>query len=211
MPGGNLFMKHSNRARVALAVAALAVVAACSKKEAGTGDTGLAVTADTGAMGMSDTAMAVTPAPALTDPNIVYILDNENKLDSAAGAIAATKGTSSEIRDFAKRMMRDHHQIRQQGQDLAKKLGVTPTAPANDGSQAEYGRTLSLLNGAAKGRDFDKAYIDNEVTYHKALLETATAAMNAAQNAELKNFIQKAAPTVQAHLDMAQSVQGKLQ
>ena len=206
-----MFIKHSNRAKVVLVVAALAAVAACSKKEAGTGDTGLAVTADTGATSMSDTAAAVTPAPALTDPNIVYILDNENKLDSTGGAIAATKGTSSEIRDFAKRMMRDHHQIRQRGQDLAKKLGVTPTAPANDGSQAEYDRTLSLLNGAAKGRDFDKAYIDNEVAYHKALLETATAAMNAAQNAELKNFIQKAAPTVQAHLDMAESIQGKLQ
>jgi predicted outer membrane protein len=55
------------------------------------------------------------------------------------------------------------------------------------------------------------SYIDNEVTYHKAVLETATNAMNAAQNAELKNLIQKAAPAIQAHLDMAQSIQGKLQ
>jgi putative membrane protein len=186
------------------------VLGACSKKDAGTGDTGLAVTTDTSAVGtMSDTAMA--PAPALSDANIVYILDNANMLDSAAGAIAATKGTNSEVRDFGKRMMRDHHALRQQGQDLAKKLGVTPTPPANDDSQAQTDKTMSLLNGAAKGKDFDKAYIDNEVTYHKAVLETATAAMNAAQNAELKNLIQKAAPALQAHLDMAQSIQAKLQ
>ena len=107
--------------------------------------------------------------------------------------------------------MRDHHSLRQQGQDLAAKLGVTPAPPANDDSQAQYDKTMSMLNGAAKGKDFDKAYIDNEVTYHKAVLETATAAMNAAQNAELKNLIQKAAPAIQAHLDMAQSIQGKLQ
>jgi putative membrane protein len=153
----------------------------------------------------------MAPAPGLTDPNIVYILDNANMLDSAAGAIAATKGTNSEVRDFGQRMMRDHHSLRQQGQDLAKKLNVTPTPPANDDSQAQYDKTMSTLNGAAKGRDFDKAYIDNEVAYHKAVLETATAAMNAAQNAELKNLIQKAAPAIQAHLDMAQSIQGKLQ
>lgn len=200
---------HSSRVAAVLCLAL--VFAGCTKKEAGTSDTGMAVNTDTGTTAqMSDTGMAATPASALSDANIVYILDNANKLDSAAGSIAATKGTNSEVRDFGKRMMRDHHQLRQQGQDLAKKLSVTPAAPANDSAQAQYDKTMSMLNGAAKGKDFDKAYIDNEVTYHKSLLETATAAMGAAQNAELKNLIQKAAPAVQAHLDMAQSIQGKL-
>jgi putative membrane protein len=192
------------------AVGILAVLTACTKKDAAMTDTGMAMADTSMSAGMSDTGMAA-PAPALSDANIVYILDNANKLDSAGGSIAATKGTSSDVRDFAKRMMRDHHALRKEGQDLANKLGVTPAAPANDDSQAQYDKTMSLLNGAAKGKDFDKAYIDNEVTYHKALLETATAAMNAAQNAELKNLIQKAAPAVQAHLDMAQSIQAKLQ
>jgi putative membrane protein len=202
--------KHSSRSIAALGAGLVLAFSACSKKDAGTSDTGMAVTGDTSAMATNaDTGMA--PAPGLTDPNIVYILDNANMLDSAAGAIAATKGTNSEVRDFGKRMMRDHHSLRQQGQDLAKKLGVTPEAPANDNSKADYDKTMSMLNGAAKGKDFDKAYIDNEVTYHKAVLETATAAMNAAQNAELKNLIQKAAPAIQAHLDMAQGIQKKLQ
>ncbi|HEX6574765.1 MAG TPA: DUF4142 domain-containing protein [Gemmatimonadaceae bacterium] len=188
-----------------------AVFAGCSKKDAGTADTGLATNTDTGAVSaMADTGMTNTPAAGLSDANIVYILDNANKLDSAGGSIAATKGTNSEVRDFGTRMMRDHHSLRQQGQDLAKKLGVTPTPPANDSAQAQFDKTMSMLNGAAKGRDFDKAYIDNEVSYHKTVLEVATAAMAAAQNAELKNLIQKAAPAIQAHLDMAQSIQGKL-
>ena len=195
--------------RAGLSIGFIVAFSACAKKEAGTGDTGIAT--DTSATAtMADTGMAAAPAAALTDANIVYILDNANMLDSAAGGGAATKGTSSEVRDFGKRMMRDHHQLRQQGQDLAKKLAVTPAAPANDHSKADYDKTMATLNGAAKGNDFDKAYIDNEVTYHKAVLETATAAMAAAQNAELKNLIQKAAPAIQAHLDMAQSIQAKL-
>jgi putative membrane protein len=208
-----MYSKHSSRSLVALGASIVLVLSACSKKDAGTSDTGMAVTGDTGAAAMTAaTSMSAnaTPAAGLTDPNIVYILDNANMLDSAAGSIAATKGTNSEVRDFGKRMMRDHHQLRQQGQDLAKKLGVTPEAPANDSSKANYDKTMSMLNGAAKGKDFDKAYIDNEVAYHKTVLEVATAAMNAAQNAELKNLIQKAAPAIQAHLDMAQSIQGKL-
>ena len=210
VPEVEMSVMQRSRAAVVLAAGLMAVFTACAKKDTGATDTGMAVT-DTGmSAGMNDTTMAA-PAPALSDANIVYILDNANKLDSAAGSIAATKGTSADVRDFAKRMMRDHHSLRQQGQDLAKKLGVTPAAPATDDSQAQYDKTMSLLNGAAKGKDFDKAYIDNEVTYHKALLETATAAMAAAQNAELKNLIQKAAPAVQAHLDMAQGIQSKMQ
>jgi putative membrane protein len=202
---------HSSSLRAALAATAVIALGACSKKDAATSDTTMAATADTGAK-MADTAMAATPpAPALTDANIVYILDNANMLDSAGGAIAATKGTSADVRSFGKDMMRDHHALRKQGQDLAKKLGVTPEAPANDDSKASYDKTMSMLNGAAKGKDFDKAYIDNEVTYHQAVLQTATTAMNQAQNAELKNLIQKAAPAIQAHLDMAQGIQKKLQ
>jgi putative membrane protein len=193
---------------VILAVAL--VLAACAKSDKNAADTGLA--ADTGAAAMADTTSTPPPpAPALTDANIVYILDNANALDSAAGSIAVTKGTSADVRDYGRKMVRDHHSLRAQGQALAKKLNVTPEAPANDNSQATRDKTMSLLNGAAKGKDFDKAYIDNEVEYHTSLLETATQAMNAAQNAELKNLIQLAAPTIQAHLDRAKSIQSKMQ
>lgn len=189
----------------------IVVFAGCSRKDAGTTDTGMAVSADTGAVAqMSDTGMSAAPASGLSDPNIVYLLDRANMTDSAGGSIASTKGTSSEVRDFGKRMMRDHHDLRKQGSDLAAKLGVTPAAPANDTMPAHMDKMMSSLNGAAKGKDFDKVYIDGEVETHKAVLEMATNAMNAAQNAELKNLIQKAAPLLQAHLDMAQSIQGKL-
>jgi len=191
-----------------LAMGAAVALAACSKPDSATTDTGLAV-ADTGAA-MVDTDMAPAPGAALTDANIVYILDQANLLDSASGVIAVAKGTNSEVREYGKRMMRDHHGLREQGQALAKKLGVTPAAPANDNAKTELDRVLTMLNGAAKGRDFDKAYIDDQVTYHVNLLATATSAMGAAQNAELKNFIQKAAPAVQAHLDGAQAIQKKL-
>lgn len=196
----------------AVAVLGLAAVfAGCSKKDAGTADTGMGTTSDTGAVAqMSDTGMTNTPAAALSDANIFYLLDAANMMDSSGGSIASTKGTNSEVRDFGKRMMRDHHNLRQQGADLAKKLNITPAPPANDTTQAHMDKMMSNLNGAAKGRDFDKAYIDGEVEAHKAVLEMATAAAGAAQSADLKNLIQKAAPAIQAHLDLAQQIQGKL-
>lgn len=203
-----MFKMRSRHTGFALVLGAVVAMAGCKKSDTGA-DTGMAV--DTGAAAITDTAVAPAPAPALSDANIVYILDAANHLDSLAGSVAATKGTSADVREFGRRMMRDHHDLRKKGEDLAKKLGVTPAAPPGDIHAADVQKTMSMLNSAGKGKDFDKAYIDNEVTYHQAVLQTAANAMNAAQNAELKNFIQKAAPAIQAHFDLAQSIQGKMQ
>ena len=146
----------------------------------------------------------------MSDANIFYILDRANMIDSSAGSVAVTKGTNSEIRDYGRMMMRDHHDLRQKGADLSKRIAIVMEAPPNDASQSQMDKLTTVLNGAAKGRDFDNAYVDNEVETHKTVLETLTAAMAAAQNAELQNMLQKAAPTIQGHLDLAQSIQRKL-
>ena len=198
-------MMASRSTLAGLAAAALMVVA-CSKKENNGGDTtsALAGAADTSAMASS------TTSGTWTDENIFALLDEANAADSAAGAIAATKGTSAAVRDFGKRMMHDHHSLRVQGEALAKKLKVTSTPPAGDNSIADSQKNLDNLNSTAKGKDFDKAYIDHEVEYHMAVLETATKAMGQAQSTELKALIQKAAPTIQGHLDKAEAIQKNL-
>jgi putative membrane protein len=164
------------------------------------------MSADTSAMGASSTASSGT----WSDANIVALLDEANAADSSAGSIAATKGTSSAVRDFAKQMMRDHHQLRAQGAALAKKLNVTPAAPGDDPVPGMAQNETNTLNTTAKGKDFDKAYIDAEVDAHKAVLDLATKAAGQTQTTELKNLIQKAAPVIQGHLDKAESIQKNL-
>jgi putative membrane protein len=154
--------------------------------------------------------MAAPATATWTDANIFAILDEANAADSAAGVLAGTKGTSSAVRDFGKRMTRDHHTLRAQGAALAKKLKITPTPPAGDNLVADAQKAMDNLNSTAKGKDFDKAYIDGEVDMHKKVLDVATQAMGQAQSTELKNLIQKAAPVIQGHLDLAESVQKNL-
>ena len=40
------------------------------------------------------------------------LLGQANKADSAAGALAVTKATNKEVKDFAKLMMSEHHALR---------------------------------------------------------------------------------------------------
>jgi putative membrane protein len=190
-----------------LAVAALVLVA-CSKKE----NYGTDTTAASSTMSADTSAMAApsTTSGTWTDANIAALLDEANAADSAAGALAATKGTSSAVRDFGRRMTREHHTLRAQGEALAKKLKITPTPPAGDNLVPDAQKNMDNLNSTAKGKDFDKAYIDSEVDAHKKVLDLATKAMGQAQSTELKNLIQKAAPVIQGHLDLAESVQKNL-
>jgi putative membrane protein len=191
-----------------LAVAAMAV-AACSKKDNSAVDTtGASSTTatDTSAMAASSTSTG----GSWSDANILALLDEANAADSSEGAIAATKGTSAAVRNFGKQMVADHHKMRVQGQALAKKLNLTPTPPADDNIVSDAQKEIDNLNSTAKGKDFDKAYIDGQVDDHKKVLDLAVKAMGQAQSTELKNLIQKATPTVQSHLDKAEAIQKTL-
>ena len=191
------------RVTTLLTVAALAL-AACSKKENSAADTTTATsTAGTDSSG----APGSTAAGSWTDENIFALLDEANSADSTAGAVAVTKGTAAAVRDYGRRMVRDHHQLRAQGEALAKRLKITPAAPTEDPVASAAQKHMGNINSTAKGKDFDKAYIDGEVEIHKSVLELATEAARQTKNTELKNLIQKAAPVIQGHLDLAQSVQ----
>ena len=193
------------------ALCAVVLVAGCSKGDKAADSSKAADSASAANASAPATPVAATPAaPALTDPNIVALLDAANAADSANGSVAATKGTAAEVKSFAKDMMRDHHALRKAGQDLAKKLNVTPVMPAGDTSEAAAAAWKDSLTTMPAGAAWDKAYIDHEVAYHTAVLQTAQTALGAAQNPELKSLIEKAAPNIQAHLDHAKSIQSKL-
>jgi putative membrane protein len=158
----------------------------------------------------SDTADPRTAgAGELTDANIIALLDEANQADSASGAYALGKATDPEVRAFAKLMMGEHHALRVQGQQLAKKLNVTPQLPANDPLKPAAEAEMTALKAAPKGAQFDRTYIDQEVGIHQAVLDLAEQA-RAAQNQELKALIEKARPVIQRHLDRAEEIQKKL-
>jgi putative membrane protein len=157
----------------------------------------------------ADTQTTAEPAP-LTDANSVALLDEANAADSAAGALAAQKATNRDVRNYAKLMMSEHHALRVQGQQLAKKLGVSPKAPPFDLVKDLAGREMAALQSAAKGRDFDRTYIDQEVLIHQEVIRLAEQAHASTQQEDLKALIAEAKPTLQKHLERAEEIQQKL-
>ena len=144
---------------------------------------------------------AVQAQPAkINDAQIAHIAYTAGVIDVTAGKQALAKSHDKAVRDFAAEMVRDHAAVNDQALALVKKLGVTPqdnpTSQALAKDAAAKQKTLAALNGAA----FDKAYIANEIAFHKtvngALSQTL---IPNAQNAELKGLLQTGLKLFTAH------------
>jgi len=160
--------------------------------------------------GSGTPAPAALPVSALDDATIVAIFDAANTFDIETGTLGSTRGSSAAVRAIGASLVRDHQNVRQQGRDLAKKLGVTPTPPAENPLQAQHTRAMMDLK-ALKGVEFDKAFLDHEIAFHQAVIDAVTKTfLPAIQNAELKGFVEKVAPAFQAHLDMCKAARTQI-
>jgi len=158
---------------------------------------------------LSGAALAQGAKP--TDPQIAHIAYTAGVIDIASAKQALSKASDKDVKTFAQDMERDHEAVNKQALDLVKKLNVTPedndTSKTLSKNAADKLAELGKLNGAA----FDKAYIANEVAYHKAVnsaLETTL--IPSASNAELKSLLQTGLKIFQGHQQHAEHVAAEL-
>ena len=151
-------------------------------------------------------------AQAPNDPQIVGIVGTANNIDIDYAKLALSKSKNKEVRDFARQMSTDHLALQKSVTDLAAKLKVTPAGSDTSKSLKSQAAETTKHLKSLKGKAFDKAYIDNEVAYHKQVINAvSTVLIPNAQNAELKSALQGAAPLFQGHLEHAQKVQSDLE
>lgn len=137
----------------------------------------------------STAALAADARP--TDPQIAHIAYTAGEIDVTAAQQALKKSKNPEVIAFAETMERDHKAVNEQALALVKKLAVTPednpvSKSLSDGAAQQLTR-LDTLDGAA----FDKAYVENELAYHKAVNGAlADLLIPSAQNAELKSLLE---------------------
>jgi len=156
-------------------------------------------------------ALALAQTAKLTDPQIAHIAYTAGVIDIAAAKQALAKTGNKDVKAFAEDMVRDHEAVNKQALDLVKKLKVTPED--NDTSKTLSKNAADKLAefGKLKGADFDKAYVANEVAYHKAVdsaLETTL--IPDASNAELKSLLQTGLKIFQGHEQHAEHVAAML-
>lgn len=152
-----------------------------------------------------------TGAGVPNDAQIAMIAVVADTVDIDAGKLAAEKATSKEVKAFAETMVRDHTAVNGKATALAKKLGVTPEeSDTSKKLKADGDATLAKLKGLS-GAEFDKAYVDNEVAYHDAVIGVVTKTLIPnTKNAELKSLLESAGPIFTSHLEHAKQLQQSL-
>ena len=147
---------------------------------------------------------------AIDDATIVAIFDAANTYDIEAGALAEKKTKNHDIHEFAEMLQRDHKAVRQQGRDLAASLKVTPTPPADFALAKAHTDAMAKLRSLT-GPAFDRAFLQNEVDFHNAVINAVTTTLlPATQNAQLKDLETRVAPAFVAHRDRAQNLLNNL-
>lgn len=129
----------------------------------------LALSAGVTAVLLAAPLAAQAPAAAPNDAQIAHIAYTAGVIDVAAGEQALAKSRNPAVRAFAEEMVRDHKAVNGKALALVKALGVTPQDnPTSRALSAAAAATLKK-HAALSGPAFDKAYVDNEVAYHKTV------------------------------------------
>ncbi|HJV87461.1 MAG TPA: DUF4142 domain-containing protein [Noviherbaspirillum sp.] len=155
------------------------------------------------------TSHAQSSAP--NDAQIAAIVVAANSVDIDAGKLAEKKAHDKQVKEFAKRMVTDHTGVNKQATELVTKLHVTPEENDTSKSLKDNGAKEREKLKGLKGKAFDKEYVDNEVTYHQAVLDAIDKTLIPnAKNDELKALLEKVRPAIDAHLQHAKQIQASL-
>jgi putative membrane protein len=163
------------------------------------------------AAALAFSAAAAANAAGLNDAQIAHIAYTAGAIDIAAGQQALKRATDPRVKAFAEEMIRDHKAVNDKALALVKKLGVTPEDnPTSQSLSKDAAAKLAEL-GKLSGAAFDRAYIENEVAYHKtvngALKDTL---IPDAQNAELKSLLETGLTLFTAHQEHAENLANAL-
>ena len=155
-------------------------------------------------------ANSVIAGEKLDDATIFAIFDQANGTDIWTGRLGVKYGHSDEVRALGKMVATDHVAVQQMGRDLAEKLGIIPTPPANDTSAENLAKAVALLQSKS-GTEFDRAYLRHEIAFHQSVIDAIKGTLlPAVKNNEFKELIKKVLPGFEHHLAATKAAANKL-
>jgi len=147
-----------------------------------------------------------------SDPQIAHIAYTAGTIDIEAAKLALSKSSNQLVKDFAQSMLDDHQAVNEQALELVEKLGVTPEDNSTSQSLASAAKTTRDELDDLEGNAFDRAYIENEVSFHAQVNEALEQLLiPSIQNDELKSLLETGLKLFQGHQQHAEHVAAELQ
>jgi putative membrane protein len=112
--------------------------------------------------------------------------------------LAMDKGQSTDVKQFARKMVEDHSKANLELKQLADKKNLVVPAKLDDKHQMVYDKLAKL-----EGADFDKEYMRAMAMDHDDAVKLFKQQSESGQDPELKSFAMKTLPIIEKHDDMA--------
>jgi putative membrane protein len=153
-------------------------------------------------------ASAQTPAAASSsrvahaDSSFMKNAAESSLAEIDVGNLALQKGSSAAVKSFAQKMIDDHKKASTELQALA---GSKDVKLPSEATMVDKGKAKILEK--RDGTGFDHAYAENQVSAHKDAVKLFEKASKDAKDADVKAWAAKTLPTLQHHLQEAQSLE----
>jgi len=134
-------------------------------------------------------------AVSKADTNFILAAAQGGMTEVKLGELASTNGMRDDVKEFGQMMVKDHTAINDDLKTLAMQKGVT----LPDSLDAKHQAMVDKMS-ALTGSQFDDAYIAGMIKAHQKDAKAFKAEAAATQDADIKSFLDKSIPVVEAHL-----------
>jgi putative membrane protein len=145
--------------------------------------------------------LAQVATPAMTDQQFVDFAAQTDMMEANLGQLAATQASAHGVKDYAQMLVTDHTDDYSQLSIVASKDNlVVPKA-----LDAAHDKMIAPFKNL-KGSAFDHRYIQEMIAGHTKAIQVYTKEAADAQSADVKAYAGQTLPTLQKHLDGAESL-----
>jgi putative membrane protein len=162
-------------------------------------------------VGLGFTAAPRIARTALTDAEVLGIYIQVNGFDIESALLAKAQAVSPTVRALASEVAKDHLGVRQAAYELAATCKVIPNVPnARNSAAVEHSKSLTTL-AAISGAEFDRAYIQREVVFHRSAINAVQdALLPAATCPALKAHFTQILPALEQHAKETERIANSL-
>jgi putative membrane protein len=148
----------------------------------------------------------------MSAPDVMALLGASYAAEITTSEAVVDKATNTQVKQYAREMIKMHRQMQGEADQLATRLNVTPGTPDMAQQKTERANQMAQqLTSQPKGEALDRQYVDGQVQMHQqTLTELQGLQNNTNVPAEAQQLVTKAIPHVQEHLQRAQRLQQQL-
>lgn len=146
---------------------------------------------------------SLAPSPQIDPANYVQTAGMSDLFEVEAGKVATRRARSSEVRSFARMMVKDHTESTGKIRSAVRSSNLGIQLPA--ALDPQHQEKLAALRSVPRA-EFDRQYMEGQVEAHQEALKLQQSYGESGGDPNLKAVASQLTPIVQHHLDEAQTI-----